>query len=125
MFSCFSRAFGRIATSVVLLAWVACGGKPPEAVAPGSATNQVQGVFDSAPPELKALAESAVQAMASQNYPRAHMLLQTLMARTDLTPEQRDIVTGAFLGVGEKLRETAASGDEKAQEFQRLHQSSK
>ena len=63
--------------------------------------------------------------MANNDLPRAHMLLQSLAARPDLTPEQRDIVVGALLGVGQKLQESAAAGDEKAEEFQRMHQSSK
>jgi len=97
------RTLCAAAASVTLcLGFTACGKKPPEALAPDAATNEVAGLFDQSPPEVKALADGAVQAMASDNLPRAHMLLQSLMARTDLTPEQREIVTGAFLGVGEK-----------------------
>jgi hypothetical protein len=114
-----------VVAAILGLGLMACGNKAPEAISPDSAANQVGGLFDQSPPEVKALADRAVEAMASENLPRAHMLLQTLMARTDLTPEQRDVVTGAFVGVGERLRESAATGDEKAQEFQRLHQSSK
>ena len=121
-----SRSLRGAATVIILcLGLVGCGPKAPEAVAPGDAANKVEDVFAQAPPEVKTLADGVAQAMASDNLPRAHMLLQTLVARTDLTPEQRDVATGAFLGVGEKLRESAATGDEKAQEFQRLHQSSK
>jgi hypothetical protein len=121
-----SRSLRRAAALIFLcLGLAGCGPKAPEAVAPGDAANQVGDVFAQAPPEVKTLADGVAQAMASDNLPRAHMLLQTLVARTDLTPEQRDVATGAFLGVGEKLRESAATGDEKAQEFQRLHQGSK
>jgi hypothetical protein len=109
----------------LLVALSGCGKKPPEAINPDNAADQVGGLFDKSPPEVKALADRAVQAMANNNLPEAHMLLQTLMSRPELTPEQLDIVTGAFMGVGEKLRESAETGDEKAQEFQRLHQSSK
>jgi hypothetical protein len=111
--------------AILCLSLAACGGKPPEPVTPEDAAGKVEGLFDQAPPEVKALAEGAVQAMASENLPRAHMLLQTLAARTDLNPEQQDVVVGALIGVGQRLQESAASGDEKAQEFQRMHQSSK
>ena len=123
----YSTGWVRLCALAVLLGLglMACGKKAPDAIAPDNAADQVGGLFDQSPPDVKALADRAVEAMASENLPRAHLLLQTLMARTDLTPEQRDVVTGAFVGVGERLRESASSGDEKAQEFQRLHQSSK
>jgi predicted small lipoprotein YifL len=118
--------FRRAAIVVLLgLGLAACGKKAPEAITPAAAADKVGGLFDQSPAEVKVLAERAVQAMAGDNLPQAHLLLQTLMARTDLTPEQRDVVTGAYVGVGERLRESAATGDEKAQEFQRMHQSSK
>lgn len=114
-----------LVSSILCIGLAGCGKKPPEAIAPDNAADKVGGLFDQSPPEVKTMAENAVQALANDNLPRAHMLLQALVARPDLTPEQRDVVTGAFLGVGERLRESAATGDEKAQEFQRLHQSSK
>jgi hypothetical protein len=123
--ACQSRALFGAAALCLAVALAACGSKPPEAISPDAAADQVGGLFDKSPPEIKDLADRAVQAMANNNLPEAHVLLQTLMGRPELNPEQRDIVTGAFMGVGEKLRESASAGDEKAQEFQRLHQSSK
>jgi hypothetical protein len=116
---------GAVLVALIWLGLPGCGGKAPEPINPDTAADQVGGLFDQAPPEVKALADGAVQALANDNLPRAHMLLQTLAARNDLTPEQQQIVVGALIGVGQKLQETAAAGDEKAQEFQRLHQSSK
>jgi predicted small lipoprotein YifL len=112
-------------TAILALSLIGCGKKAPEAIDPNAAAQKVEGSFDQASPEVKTMVDNALDAMANNNLPRAHMLLQTLAARTDLTPEQRDVITSSLLGVGEKLRESAAAGDEKAQEFQRLHQSSK
>ncbi len=120
------RSFsGAALVTLICFGLPGCGGKAPEPINPDTAADQVGGLFDQSPPEVKALADGAVQALANDNLPRAHMLLQTLAARNDLTPEQQQIVVGALIGVGQKLQETAAAGDEKAQEFQRLHQSSK
>jgi hypothetical protein len=116
---------GAALVTLLCLGLPGCGGKAPEPINPDTAANQVEGLFDQAPPEVKALADGAVQAMANENLPRAHMLLQTLAARTDLTPEQQQIVVGALIGVGQRLQESATAGGEKAQEFQRMHQSSK
>ena len=123
--STFSATRLGVVAVILGLGLMACGKKAPAAISPDSAADQVGGLFDQSPPEVKALADRAVEAMASENLPRAHILLQTLMARPDLTPEQREVVTGAFVGVGERLRESAAAGDAQSQEFQRLHQSSK
>ena len=126
LFHCAIRALFGIGFVVLLcLGLVACGSKAPEAVAPDDAANKVQGLFDQSPPEVKTLAEGAVQAMANNDLPRAHMLLQSLAARPDLTTEQQDIVVGALIGVGQKLQELAAAGDEKAEAFRQMHRSSK
>jgi hypothetical protein len=53
------------------------------------------------------------------------MLLSTLSARTDLKAQQHDLIASSLLGVAEKLRESASAGDERAREFQKIHQSSK
>ena len=111
--------------AILSLSLIGCGKKAPEAIDPNAAAQKVEGSFEQASPEVKTMVDNALEAMANNNLPRAHVLLQTLVGRTDLTPDQRDVITSSLLGVGEKLRESAASGDEKAQEFQRMHQSSK
>ncbi len=110
---------------IICLGLAACGKKAPVPLSMDAATNKVEGLFDHAAPEIKTLADNAVQAMSNGDLPHAYMLLQTLVGQKDLSPEQREVATGAFLGVGEKIRESAASGDEKSQEFQRMHRSSK
>jgi hypothetical protein len=124
-FSGWSLRLGAGIVVAATLVAAGCGKKPPEAVATGAAQGEMGGAFKDAPPDVKKMVDDALDAMAARNLARAHVLLQTLAARTNLTTQQRDVVTGCLLGVAEELRASAESGDEKAKQFQQLHQRSK
>lgn len=104
-----------------------CGGdsKPPEAVSAEAAPGAVKEAFQDATPEAQANAESAIAAMESQDTPRAFIELQSMMARPDLTPEQREIAAGSLRTVAEQLRAAAEAGNAAAQEMLKTHQARK
>jgi PBP1b-binding outer membrane lipoprotein LpoB len=125
MLKSFCYTMGVVLLSATFL--TGCGGdsKPPEAVSAEDAPGAVKEAFQGASPEAQASAESAITAMESHDTPRAFIELQNMMARPDLTPEQREIAAGSLRTVAEQLRASAEAGNAAAQEMLKTHQARK
>lgn len=89
----------------------------PEPVALEQAPVVLEQAFKDAKPELKAQADQAVATLKNeQDAAKALSQLRTLIARTELTPEQRAAATCSLLAVQQHLQTAAAKGDPRATE---------
>jgi hypothetical protein len=116
--------------SGVMLAWfgVSCrpGGEPPEALTSEQLPGAVQEAFqEGQSEEVKQAVRSVLAAVDANDDARAYVLLQELLARRDLTAEQRDTAARAMIMVGQRLNTAAASGDETAEKVMKVHQANK
>ncbi|MBI4663707.1 MAG: hypothetical protein HY735_33315 [Verrucomicrobia bacterium] len=119
-----------LATAIFGLALLVMAGctkeaAPPQPIAVEQAPTSLAETFKDAAPELKTLVTDAIGAFGAKDYPKALFALQTLSARSDLTPEQRDLATRSMLTVNQTLAEQASSGDQKAQQVLQFQRTTK
>jgi len=72
--------------------------------------------FQSAPAEKKAVWDAATSAMSSNNYLGAITNLDSLLAQTDLSDEQKKAVTAAESSIRDRMYTAANKGDAAAQQ---------
>jgi hypothetical protein len=77
----------------------------------------VKDAFAKAPPEVKKLAEEATASLNSGQAIPAFLGLRQIAGRPDLTPEQRQAVSGAIISANQELRSAAQRGDKAAAEI--------
>ncbi len=67
-------------------------------------------VFDKAPPELKQMWQTALEASKTNDYVTAEMVLYRL-SRPELTPEQSDAISRQLTSLTARLNDAVAKGD--------------
>ena len=98
---------------------------PPKPIALEQAPSSLQEAFKGANSDLKSLVDAAVGSLGTKDYTKALFALQTLSARSDLTPQQRDLTTRSTLAVNQALADQANSGDQQAQQVLQFQRSNK
>jgi hypothetical protein len=102
------------------------GGEPPEALAEEQVPGAVEEAFQGGQsPEVQQAVRNVLAAVEANDDARAYVLLQELLARRDLTPEQRETATRAMISVGQRLNSAAAAGDQAAEKVVNVHQANK
>lgn len=114
------------------LALVGCSkdAAPPPPIAVEQAPAKLEEAFKEnkgkqVDPEVKRLMDESVAALNSKDYAKALFTLQSLLARSDLTPPQRDLASRSMLAVNKALDEQASNGDKKAQEVLQFRRATK
>jgi len=113
-----------LSVSLILLPFApGCGGggRPPKELSPAEIPAAVETAFQGAAPEISAMTSNLVTAVEAGEDSQAYLLLQTLLNRTDLTVEQRDVVSRAMMSIGARLNEAAESGDAAATRLMETH----
>lgn len=98
---------------------------PPKPIAVEQTPASLEEAFKGAKPEVKKLADDAVAALGAKDYTKAVFALQSLSARSDLTPPQRDVASRSLLAVNKALAEQANSGDQNAQQTLQFRRATK
>jgi len=99
--------------------------QPPEPIAAAEVPATVNNAFDSASPEVRAVAQEAVAALQKDEQSMALEALEALARKGELTPEQREAATQAALSVRAGIVDAAAKGDAAAQAFLEAQRSRK
>lgn len=119
----------RTSSALCLALLLVCGcsqeAAPPKAIAVEQAPASLGEIFKGARPEVKTLVDDAVGALRTKDYTKALLALQSLSARSDLTPPQRDMASRSMLAVNQALAEQASSGDQKAQQVLQFQRTTK
>lgn len=104
-----------------------CGGgsAPPEAIPIEEIPARVQSTFQTAPPEVQALANTVASAVKQRDLTTAFVKLQALSSRPDLSSEQRETAARSMISITEELRTAAGDGDQRAQEMLQMHRAHK
>jgi hypothetical protein len=118
---CIPRYMGRSYLPIPLLAAICFTGacsknKAPEPVAVDQVPATVESAFKDAPAEVKSSADEIAAAVQGKDNAKALIDLQTLFARPDLTPEQREAASQSMRSLHQQLRSAAAQGDARAAE---------
>jgi hypothetical protein len=125
----FSRVLlGCVAVAILGLVGAGCrpGGEPPEALSAEQIPGAVEEAFqDGQVQDVQQAVREVLAAVEANDDARAYVLLQELLERRDLTPEQRDTSTRAMMSVARRLNSAAASGDESAERVVKVHQANK
>ena len=85
----------------------------------------IETAFRDAPTEVKQQATEAVTALQSQNDSAAFVQLQNLSGRSDLTAEQRKAAVASWMAVNARLQQSAANGNNAAQELLEKYKATK
>src|SRR5688572_26441185 len=100
----------RFVSLVMLMAvLVGCAKKGPTELTLEQVPEALRKAFASAKSLLKTSAESVAKLVTEKQYAAASLQLQALAGNTDLTDEQRGVVSGATIAVNAALQEMAAS----------------
>ncbi|HEX7858868.1 MAG TPA: hypothetical protein VF773_00935 [Verrucomicrobiae bacterium] len=100
----------RIFSLVVLAAMlVGCAKKGPTELTLEQVPEALRKAFASANNLLKTSADSVAKLVTEKQYAAASLQLQALAGNTDLTDEQRGVVSGATVAVNTALQEMAAA----------------
>jgi len=75
--------------------------------------------------ETQALLNEAVAALQAKNYTQAFFLLQNLSLRSDLTADQRSVVSRSLLAVNQALSAQANAGNLEAQQAMKIYRANK
>lgn len=112
---------------VVWLLAVGCSKEvaPPKPIALEQAPSSLQEAFKGANSDLKRLVDAAVGSLGTKDYTKALFALQTLAARSDLTPQQRQLAARSTLAVNQALSDQANSGDQQAQQVLQFQRTTK
>jgi hypothetical protein len=97
------------------------GGRPPKELAPGEIPAAVESAFLNAGQEARQQAGELVAAVEAGDDSRAYIQLQALLNRSDLTTEQRDVVSRSMMSLGARLNEAAEAGDDSATRVMETH----
>jgi hypothetical protein len=79
-----------------------------------SANVEKSTVFQSAPPESKAMWDAAVSASKTNDYASAYLILRKLAAQPDLNAEQKQAAVDMSTAVNTRMTEAAGKGDPQA-----------
>jgi hypothetical protein len=110
------------------VAWTGCGreaGSTPEVLATSETETSFNKAFAKAAPDLKGAADELATALSSSNFPAAYAQVTVLLARPDLTPEQRELLARSHVTVMQNLQQKAQAGDAESAQMLKLHRSSK
>lgn len=82
--------------------------------------------FTNASPQIKSLADQAVEAIQTENYLRAYNQFQALVSIPELEKDQRSVASRAMLTANNELAAAAESeGDQEAIQALQFHQATK
>jgi hypothetical protein len=79
-----------------------------------SANVEKSTVFQSAPPESKAMWDAALSASKTNDYAAAYLILRKLSAQPDLSAEQKKAAEDMSTSVNTRMTEAASKGDANA-----------
>ncbi len=85
----------------------------------------VAGLFQSAPPAAKQLANEVAEAMKGQDFPTAWSKLQILAQEQGLNDAQREFVTSSIAAVGAEVQKAEEAGNEEAKKALEFHRANK
>ena len=99
----------------VLLAGCSKSGTSEADMEPAKVPMAVSRAFEESSGETKQAAENCVSSLEKQDVPTAFQQLQRISWKSDLTPEQRAVVTKAMQAAFKQLQSAAEQGDASAQ----------
>ncbi len=106
------------AAALCAAAFCGCGEKPaPEPISAAEVPKTLDTAFNGAPPEARAAAKAAAEALQKDEQSMALDALEALARKTDLTPEQREAAAKAAVSVRAGIVDAAAKGDAAAQAY--------
>lgn len=119
----------RLAVGLCVAAWLlaACGRQePPQPLPLSEIPSAMTVAFTNASPQIKSLADQAVEAIQTENYLRAYNQFQALVSIPELEKDQRSIASRAMLTANNELAAAAESeGDQEAIQALQFHQATK
>lgn len=116
------------AGTLLLVLTAGCGSgnnPPPAATTPEQAVPTMEATFEGAPEEARQEVQTAITAIQSQDDTAAYLSLESLSQKKELTPEQRQAMTEAWMAVNRRLAAAASNGNENAEALLNRYRSSK
>jgi hypothetical protein len=103
---------------------------PPPAIAVEQTPAKLEEVFkqDKAAAlnaEVQNLLDDSLASLRARDYGKAVFALQSLLGRSDLSPQQRETASSALLAANKALADQASNGDKRAQELLRVRRATK
>jgi virulence-associated protein VapD len=87
---------------------------PPEPLTVEQLPSAMEKAFSKAPPAAKDLAAQIVAAVQTQDYPKAFLDIQSLLATQGLTREQGSVSARAMMAINGALKSAVVQGDTKS-----------
>ena len=113
---------------LMLLAGAGCNksdSDPGTAASPAKAAERLDQSFADAPAELRRIAATASEALRTESFEKAVVLLQAAKGAEGLTMDQGIAVHSSFVALEQRLLSAAAGGDPEAQKAYNLLKASK
>jgi hypothetical protein len=107
--------FSSFFMGTALLAGCSKSGTSPADMEPAKVSMAVSRAFEKSAGETKQAAEICVNSLEKQDAPTAFQELQKMNQKSDLTPEQRAVVTKAMQATFKQLQSAAEQGNASAQ----------